>query len=362
MFRRAVVVAVIGVWWAGVAPALAGSDGSVPDDPALRWLVARGVVEGCDSSPTGSCSDPPLTPATVARASVAVSGFAIPGREPSFWSDIGGVELSAASVDATTRAEFARWFVRAVGLTVCPASPFTAHREASLTARHPGVRVTAHVHDLSSGCTFSLHPERRQPTASVFKVMVMAGTLLEAQGVGRTPTAWERSQLEPMITQSANGPVRRLWRHFGGSPWFARQVDVFGLDETTVTADTGSAWGLTRTSVADQVGLLRQVLVGEWGPLDGASRRLAWELMTSVAPDQTWGVTAGVPAGWKVAQKNGFAGVTANSVGVVADAGGEPRYVVAVLTTGWGNWRDGVATVEEVAGWVAEAVVGDQGG
>jgi beta-lactamase class A len=360
--RASLILALIGVWWLGVAPAVAGSDPPTPEEPALRWLIARGIVDGCGASGAVHCTDVALTPSEVSRARVTVSGHAAPGPEPGFWSDIGGVEVLATSVDAATRAEFARRFIRAIGLTVCPASPFTADREASLAARHPGVRVTAHVHDLSSGCAFSLHPERRQPTASVFKVMVMAGTLLEAQQAGRSPTAWEGSQLAPMITESANAPVRRLWRHFGGSPWFGRQVDVFGLDETTVTADAGSAWGRTRTSAANQVDLLRQVVVGEWGPLDEASRRLAWELMTSVVPDQTWGVTAGVPAGWQVAQKNGFAGVTANSVGVVADAGGEPRYVVAVLTTGWSNWRDGVATVEEVAGWAAEAVVGDQGG
>ncbi|MFO7549219.1 MAG: serine hydrolase [Acidimicrobiia bacterium] len=363
MLRRALAVlalaATVGQAWP--APALAEPDEAPPEEPALRWLVARGIVDGCGPSRVGPCPDPPLTPSAVARARVTVSGYAAPGVEPSFWSDIGGIDVAPSAVD-TTQAEFAWRFVRAMGLTVCATSPFTPSRVAALASRHPGVSVTAHAHDLATGCSYSLHPERRQPTASVFKVMVMAGTLLEAQRAGRAPTAWERSQLEPMIAESANGPVRRLWRHFGGSPWFARQVAAFELDETTATADRGSAWGRTRTSAEDQVDLLRQVLVGEWGPLDEVSRRFAWWLMTSVVPDQTWGVTAGVPDGWQVAQKNGFAGVTANSVGVVSDETGEPRYVVAVLTTGWRGWREGVATVEEVAGWVAERLIADSGG
>lgn len=46
----------------------------------------------------------------------------------------------------------------------------------------------------------------------------MAGTLLEVQDDGRAVTEWERSQLQPMITESANPPVRALWRSFGASP------------------------------------------------------------------------------------------------------------------------------------------------
>jgi hypothetical protein len=54
----------------------------------------------------------------------------------------------------------------------------------------------------------------------VFKVMAMVRTLLEAQTDDRSVTSWERSQLEPMITESANSPVRALWSWFGGRPGF----------------------------------------------------------------------------------------------------------------------------------------------
>jgi beta-lactamase class A len=79
--------------------------------------------------------------------------------------------------------------------------------------------------------------------------------------------------------------------------------------------------------------------------------------MSGVIPDQTWGVGTAAPAGSTVFQKNGFAGVTANSVGVVRRADGT-RYVMAVLTTGWSHWTSGVPAVDAIAGWVHGALTG----
>jgi beta-lactamase class A len=233
---------------------------------------------------------------------------------------------------------------------------FTSEVVAALAADYPGQRITAHVHDLRTGCDYTLNPGNRQRTASVFKVMVMAGTLLEAQSEGRAVSDFEMGQMIPMITESANDPVRALWSHFGGSPWFAEQGQVFGLTQTSITADDGSAWGRTTTSARDQVNLLRQVLLGQWGPLDAASRAVALDLMTSVVPSQTWGVTAGVPAGWAVAQKNGFAGIVINSVGWVDEPGPGQGYVVAILSQGWPDHPSGIAAVERVSRIVAEVM------
>jgi hypothetical protein len=233
---------------------------------------------------------------------------------------------------------------------------FTPDVAAALAAEYPGRLLTAHVHDLRTGCDYSLNPGNRQRTASVLKVMVMAGTLLEAQKEGRPVSEWEMTQLIPMITQSTNDEVRALWRHFGASPWFREQRDIFGLTQTTINADDGSSWGLTTTSARDQVNLLRQVLVGQWGPLTAEYRAVALELMTSVVPSQTWGVTAGVPAGWTVAQKNGFAGIVINSVGWVDDPGPGGGYVVAILTQGWPDHPTGIAAVERINRIVAEVM------
>lgn len=54
-----------------------------------------------------------------------------------------------------------------------------------------------------------------------------------------------------------------------------------------------------------------------------------------------------------MAQKNGFAGHIANSVGFVQEPGSEEGYVVTVLTNWWSYWENGVPVVEEIAGWVS---------
>ena len=222
-----------------------------------------------------------------------------------------------------------------------------------LAADYRGITITAHVHDLRSNCGYTLNRDNRQITASVFKVMVMAGTLLEAQNDGRPVSEQELNLMRPMITESANAPVRSLWRSFGSSPWFKDQGAIFGLDETRVAGDDGSAWGGTRTSALDQVNLVRQVLIGDWCPLEPEYRSVAIDLMSTVVPDQTWGITAGVPADWVVAQKNGFAGTTINSVGWVDEPGPSEGYVVAVLTRGWSSHAKGIAAVDRISEVIA---------
>jgi hypothetical protein len=191
--------------------------------------------------------------------------------------------------------------------------------------------------------------------------MVMAGTLLEAQSAGRAVSPQELGWLRPMISVSANEPVRSLWSHFGGAPWFNVQADAFGLDETTIVGDYETVWGRTSTSARDQVDLLRQILFRDFGPFDETSQNLAWELMTDIDPAQRWGVGTYAPAGSIVAQKNGFAGVTANSVGAVVLPSGR-GYALAVLSTGWSFWPNGVPAVDTIAGWVHSALGMEPGG
>jgi len=239
---------------------------------------------------------------------------------------------------------------------VCRPDPFTPGFTQQLTADYPGKQITAHVHDLRSNCGYGLNRENRQRTASVFKVMVMAGTLLEAQLEDRQVTEREMALLTSMITESANSPVRSLWRSFGAAPWFSRQGEIFGLRETTIRGDSGSSWGGTRTSALDQVNLIRQVLLGEWGPLEPGYRWIALDLMSSVVETQTWGITAGVPDDWTVAQKNGFAGSTINSVGWVDEPGPSQGYVVAILTHGWSTHARGIAATEMISETIAEVM------
>ena len=330
------------MWVAGLTRHLA-ENGFVPDEVSRRSLL---------------------------EAVVDSFGLTAPHHARSPWEDFTGASAAIAAhhglFDVTTpvlmgaqpisRAELAEVLARAMAEDLCSDDPFTAARVASLEDRYPGRSLQAYAFDTRSRCAYWMNPEERMRAASVFKVMVMAGTLLEAQDDGRELTDGEMAALTPMVIESANWPVRTLWRRFGASPWFGRLGEIFGLDETIVIGDRGRSWGGTRTSAKDQVELLRQVLLGEWGPLDSSSREVAWNLMTSVVESQTWGVSGGVPAGWTVAQKNGFAGRTANSIGYIEEPDGEGGYLLAILTYGWPGWRSGVGPIEEIAGWVADAL------
>lgn len=337
-----------------------------------NYLAEMSIIHGCNPPVNDRvCPGDTLTRAQIAKLVVGTFHLTAPSEYESPWADAAGrwYEESARiaaynglfdtssgrfrGADPLTRARFAEVVVEAGGDGFCDSDPFTAQRVADVESRYPGQSVTAYVYDTRTGCAYWMNPDERLRTASVFKVMVMAGTLLEAQEDDRALTSWERGQLEPMITESANPPVRALWRSFGGSPWFDRQAEIFGLDETNSVGDTQSVWGRTTTSAKDQADLIRQVLLGHWGPLNETYRQEAWSLMTSVVSSQTWGVSEGVPPNWTVAQKNGFAGHIANSVGFVQAPESREGYVVAILTNWWPDWRSGVPVVEEIGSWVS---------
>ena len=347
--------------WAGAA------------EPYIEGLFAAGVVNGCDPSSLLFCPLRQMTRGEAMAILARAFDLMVPAGDATSFVDVGDVYytdavragVGAGFIDASTpmfrgelhitRGQFAIWLTGAAGLGVCRADPFTEGRRAALAAEFPGQRFTAFAWDAETGCSYSLNADNRQPTASVFKVMVMAGTLLEAQLAGRSVSTQELGWLQPMISVSANEPVRSLWSHFGGAPWFNIQADAFGLDETTIVGDYETVWGRTATSARDQVDLLRQILFRDFGPFDQNSKDLSWELMTDLDPAQTWGLGTYAPAGSVVAQKNGFAGVTANSVGAVILPSGR-GYAMAVLSTGWSTWPNGVPAVDTMAGWVHSAL------
>jgi hypothetical protein len=342
-------------------------------EPYIEGLVAAGVVNGCDPGSLLFCPLRQMSRGEAIAVLFRAFHLTMPVGDANPFIDVGGVYyeeavragVAAGLLDFSTkmfrgelpinRGEFVMWLTGAAGLEVCRDNPFTEGRRAALAAEFPGQRFTAFAWDAETGCSYSLNPDNRQPTASVFKVMVMAGTLLEAQLAGRSVSGQELAWLRPMISVSANEPVRSLWSHFGGAPWFNVQADAFGLDETIIVGDYETVWGRTSTSARDQVDLLRQILFRDFGPFDETSQNLAWELMTDIDPGQQWGVGTYAPPESIVGQKNGFAGVTANSVGAVVLPSGR-GYALAVLSTGWGNWPNGVPAVDTIAGWVHETL------
>jgi hypothetical protein len=231
--------------------------------------------------------------------------------------------------------------------------PFTQELESELADRYPQQRFTAAVADLDRGCEFALAPGRAQSTASVIKVTIMAATLLRAQDEGRDLSAWERASIEPMISRSDDPAASALWTSLGGASGIQATLDRFGLSDTVPVSPK---WGASLTTAADQIELLRQVLVGG-GPLDEPGRAEAREFMEQVIPSQRWGVTAGLPddwaATWSVPMKNGFFDSVGwdwriNTVGHV-EPPQRQGYLLAVLSDGWSAEAPGIVGVEIVA-------------
>ncbi|MGW1876952.1 serine hydrolase [Streptomyces sp. NPDC001975] len=212
-------------------------------------------------------------------------------------------------------------------------------------------RVTAAVLDLDgSGREPVVYgDDTPYDTASIVKVDILASLLLHARDHRRALTARESALAQLMIRDSDNDAANALWHSIGGAPGLASANKRLGL--TSTTPGPGGRWGLTRTTAGDQIRLLRAVFGSGPTPLDTASRSRIGTLMTEIAADQSWGVSAAADSGW--ALKNGWLMRTTtdlwdiNSVGRVT-AGGH-HYLVAVLSNGNASMPDGVKLVERAA-------------
>lgn len=240
---------------------------------------------------------------------------------------------------------------------VCRPDPFTPEVVAVLDAygaeRH---HLTVAVYDDRSGCWYHLRRGLRATTASVVKIEIMAGTLLAAQRAGRALTVREHQRLSAMVGRSDDAAASALWSALGGEPGMERLGAEFGLGATNEVAPT---WGLTTTTAEDQARFVATLVQGPT-PLDLGARVRAWGYLTSIDPGQRWGVRAGVPDGWTVGHKNGFAGSgccgwRVNSVGYAADPGGG-GYAIAVFSDSWRSLAEGIPLVEGAARSVASAL------
>lgn len=201
--------------------------------------------------------------------------------------------------------------------------------------------------DRRTGQRYSFRGTERYETASVVKVQVLACLLLTAQDDDRDLTANELSLAKAMIRSSDNDATTALFRSLGRQSGISACNRRLGLAQTRVN----SAWGLTRTTVDDQVKLLAE-LVDTKGPLDAGSRKLADTLMSTVDAAQDWGVPAVAEADEKSTVKNGWLARSTennrwiiNSVGRIT--GGGTDVSIAVLSHDNGTMDGGISMVEK---------------
>ena len=171
--------------------------------------------------------------------------------------------------------------------------------------------IAAAVYDIRTGRTWQLGPGRAQAEASVVKLDVLETLLAERGRSGTGLSAGDRALTEKMIEDSDNDAATSLWYEAGGAAGigsFNRQAGLTATSPSSCVVCSGFAWpgwGLSTTTPADQITLLRQ-LVRPSTVLDADERDYALSLMENVTPSQRWGISGGVPADVTVALKNGW--------------------------------------------------------
>ncbi len=217
--------------------------------------------------------------------------------------------------------------------------------------------VTAAVYNVLTGREYLYRPGVQENTASIVKADILATMLHEDQQANHGPTPGQTALAIPMITQSDNDAASSLYAAVGGPGAVAGFDRSIGMDDTT----PNPAFGLTLTTAADQITLLRQIML-PGGLLTPPSRTYEFTLMHDVIPSQRWGITGGVPSSARVAIKNGWlpetGGWHVNSIGSVLGSGRD--YLIAVLTSYNPSWDYGIDTIDHVAAaaWATGAVTG----
>jgi Beta-lactamase enzyme family len=236
-----------------------------------------------------------------------------------------------------------------------------AGRAAAFLATRAGA-VLAAVYDLDTRQTWTVGQGPPQPEASVVKLDILETLLVQRGGNGPTRRETELARL--MIEKSDNKAATDLWRAVGGARGVRSFNAAAGLTRTSPSACVTCAgfpwpgWGLTTTTPADQISLLRQL--AEPGPLlSDADRRYVLGFMENVVPSQRWGITAGVSPQATVALKDGWLPLDAarkdwqvNSIGWIS--GGGRDYLIAVFSTGNPSPRYGVTTIAGLSSIVWE--------
>jgi hypothetical protein len=232
---------------------------------------------------------------------------------------------------------------------------------ASYVASRSGTVVAA-VYDVGSGQTWTLGTHRPQAEASLVKLDILE-TLFAQEGDGPTglPPA-DQSLAQEMMEDSDNDAATSLWNAVGGPGSIQSFNTAAGLTDTAPSSCVvcpGFAWpgwGLSTTTPADQIVLLRE-LIKPSTLLTDAQRKDALQLMENVAASQRWGVTGGVPEQATVALKDGWLPLNSagtdwqiNSIGWISGSGRD--YLMAVLTTGNPDEQYGIDTISQLSAMV----------
>ena len=233
--------------------------------------------------------------------------------------------------------------------TPTPTQPTADAALRSAVAQADGA-VSVAVTDLGTGQSLSYGGDGHAfATASIVKVDILATLLLQAQDQGTTLTETQQSLATTMIENSDNDSATALWNDIGQESGLDAANQKFGL--TSTSGGTEGNWGLTTTTAADQLRLLRQVFTSD-SLLSSTSRQYIQGLLGQVESDQRWGVSAAA-SGSDFAVKNGWLPRSATGLWVINSIGEVERdghqLLIAVVSDGNISESGGISLVQSVA-------------
>jgi hypothetical protein len=206
-----------------------------------------------------------------------------------------------------------------------------AHALRSVIAADPG-HLAVGVIDSASGAEAVYGSHRFFHTASIVKADILATLLLQNQHAGTSLSDQEAGLAVPMIENSDDDAATDLWQQTG-------------------------YWGLTSTTVTDQLRLLTD-LTSRKSPLTTASKDYELGLMENVQQSQQWGVSAAASPHTSYAVKDGWLPDPSlwviNSIGVVLHNG--QQLLIAVLSNDQPTEAVGIATVSAAATAAARVI------
>ncbi len=220
--------------------------------------------------------------------------------------------------------------------------------------------VAVGVLDVTTGDQASYHAGWRFHAASVENTDMLAALLLASQRAGILPSSYGTALASVMMQDSDNDAANGIWDLDGGQAGLLAANRALGLRDTRL--GPAGYWGLTSTTVTDQLRLLAE-LTGTHSPLRGALRRYALSLMRTVAAGQRWGVCAAASPGTSCAVRNGWVPDperwVVNSTGVIRVHG--QQLLIAVLSKGSTTEADGIGLVQAVAVAAAQVMTESAG-
>ena len=224
--------------------------------------------------------------------------------------------------------------------------------------RHRSGNLAVGVIDSRTEATAVYDGTRRFHAASIVKADILATLLLQHQQVGTPLSDQQREAAAEMIDDNNEYAANTLWAAIGEAGGLRDANRLLHLSHTT--PGTGIYWGLTSTTVGDQLRLLAD-LTSSSSPLSSSSRSYELGLMQHVPADQAWGVTAAATPGSSPAVKNGWlpdgsdTTWVVSSIGVISRAG--HTVLVATLSDNQPTESAGISQDEAAARVAVSAII-----